>query len=726
MAHRDRYDDRYSYRPQSYGGRPPPDRPPPDRYDDHYEPYPRSQRPDPYYQDSHRNQDDGRGDMFHFRGAANARNDSYRPREDHYRPRDNDRDPRDFSFRMNEGSTPSFAPSNDQQYGNGERRRSRRNQGGVKNQPGRGRPNHRGGRGRFIPKAAYDRAIMRAQREPTPEQLKGMGDGQTRFKILDDESDTSSEAMDLGTPDDDHRKNAVDGAVDLTADDSDDEEHPRAKRARIGTPVVEETKPKWSNPDPYTALPPPAEGKKVGENLLKLMRKAKNEIAKDDSTKAAGASDFISLNFDDEEEDDDEGEVVEISSDDGLPAEAAAAQPVGGRSTFSHLDNLHPDRYAAPPSPPPGIGVSAPSGLPQVPPMGKLDVWPPPPPPPPKADQDTLQVAQAVERQDVSAAPTQRAQKAAKRKREREQKAQGEVNEEWDAYGDVEPTPWRSCDVPPREIHDSNDLLHQEILQFYEFVKPQEFETVMREDLIKRLQLAVQRAYPAYQAQVLAFGSYRAGLHLPTADMDIVVNSGDFMRGGFGMFRQNHSQMRKFAANLERNDIVKPGSLTIIAAARVPIIKFVEKHTQLRVDISFENATGTAANQTFSTWKERYPAMLPVVALIKQFLSMRDLAEVHTGGLGGFSVICLIVCSIHFLQVKKGPEFRPEENLDLVLMAFLHLYGRKFDLHINGLEMDPIRYIKKVCAVLANFAVFHANQSRENSTASHPNPVACL
>lgn len=60
-------------------------------------------------------------------------------------------------------------------------------------------------------------------------------------------------------------------------------------------------------------------------------------------------------------------------------------------------------------------------------------------------------------------------------------------------------------------------------MDFYQFVKPRDFEDVVRQRLIDDLQDRVKDFNP--NARIRAFGSFPAGLYLPTADMDLVCVS---------------------------------------------------------------------------------------------------------------------------------------------------------------------------------------------------------
>ena len=133
--------------------------------------------------------------------------------------------------------------------------------------------------------------------------------------------------------------------------------------------------------------------------------------------------------------------------------------------------------------------------------------------------------------------------------------------------------------------------LHKEIIDFYGWVKPQEYERIVREDIISRIKRELVRLHPG---DLQAFGSYAAGLYLPTGDMDLVYMM---------LAPMSKSKLHRFSNFIERSDLAVAGSVKTIAFARVPIIKFVDARTGIRVDLSFNNDTGTTAIETFKEWQ---------------------------------------------------------------------------------------------------------------------------
>ena len=142
--------------------------------------------------------------------------------------------------------------------------------------------------------------------------------------------------------------------------------------------------------------------------------------------------------------------------------------------------------------------------------------------------------------------------------------------------------------------------------------------------------------------------------------------------------------------------IAQQGSVEVTTTAKVPLVKFVDRVTAIKVDVSFENDTGVIANNTFALWKKQFPAMPLLVTIIKQFLMMRGMNEVQYGGLGGFSVTCLVTSLLQNMPRVQSGELVPEQNLGEILIEFLDFYGNQFDTTHTGITMDPPGYFDKV------------------------------
>lgn len=253
---------------------------------------------------------------------------------------------------------------------------------------------------------------------------------------------------------------------------------------------------------------------------------------------------------------------------------------------------------------------------------------------------------------------------------------------------------------------------------FFEYVKPRPFEEIARRDLVTRVKAAICSfnggGGSARNAEVHCFGSFASGLYLPTADMDLVVLSQSFLNGGPREIGQTTNQLRMITQHIEKLGVAKSNTATFIAKSKVPIVKFTDKRTGIKVDISFENTSGFPAIETFEAWKAQYPAMPVLVALVKQLLAMRGLNEVFSGGIGGFTTICM---ATHILQTV--PELQAEftsaqQNYGEIFMKFLDFYANKIDIGSTGILMYPPYHYDKVKN--PNFS-----QNKERLTVIDPN-----
>lgn len=253
-----------------------------------------------------------------------------------------------------------------------------------------------------------------------------------------------------------------------------------------------------------------------------------------------------------------------------------------------------------------------------------------------------------------------------------------------------------------------------EIMDFFHLFKPADVAEKMRGALISDLRQAAQRIWG--DADILPFGSYPAGLYLPTADMDLVFVSDGYMNGGYAKYNSK-SALYRFRDFLDRERIAAPNSIEVIAKAKVPLVKYIDYKTGLRVDVSFENDTGLIANKTFQEWKTTFPAMPILVTVIKQFLAMRGLNEPVNGGIGGFTVTCLVVSLLQLMPQVQSGSMIPEHHLGEILMEFFDLYGNEFNVSTTAIQLKPPGYTSKASIIsLQNFLqIYEPNTSQTNA-----------
>ncbi|KAF4772519.1 hypothetical protein HAV15_012262 [Penicillium sp. str.  len=474
----------------------------------------------------------------------------------------------------------------------------------------RGNPNYRGSRPNPSPPTA-DRPLLSRKRESTPEKLQGETKTKPPRNFASLLASSNSEETKRDTSDDDSDTERPHKKRTMSVDESQDP-------TPISNPCPSVLR--WSNPDPYTAIPLPSKQMNQRLDVVKLIHKPRL----DDKAKAAETDelrenlDFISLSMISESEH--QSNAPENASDIALKG------PTGQENVYS-------------------------------------------------ADPSRKRTQRGAIKRHVrkTGKPTSK------------YNCDGSVIKEWRPPSQETGTPW--FESTPSSLHIEFQL-DREILSFYDWAKPQEFGNVVRRDLVERLNIAFQSRYAG--TEIHAFGSFGSGIYLPTADIDLVILSDNFRRTGVRSFGERKGKIYAISGFLESTNIAVPDSIECVTHARVPILKFVDRLTGLRVDMSFDNNSGLMANETFQTWKEQFPIMPVILSVVKQFLLIRGLNEVRTGGLGGFSVTCLVTSLLQHL-----PKGHMQLNPGSILMEYFNFYGNKFQYNQAAICLDPPGYFSK-------------------------------
>ena len=173
-----------------------------------------------------------------------------------------------------------------------------------------------------------------------------------------------------------------------------------------------------------------------------------------------------------------------------------------------------------------------------------------------------------------------------------------------------------------------------------------------------------------------------------TSDLDLVIQS-DSMA-----YVNKVTILRALANTMKRAGITN--NVTIIAKARVPIVKFVTNHGNLAVDISINHINGVFAGKVVLGFLRELPVLRALVLVIKAFLGQRSMNEVFSGGLGSYSIVCLAVSFLQMHPKIRRGEIDPSKNLGVLMMEFFELYGCCFNYHEVGISIrDGGSYFSK-------------------------------
>lgn len=217
--------------------------------------------------------------------------------------------------------------------------------------------------------------------------------------------------------------------------------------------------------------------------------------------------------------------------------------------------------------------------------------------------------------------------------------------------------------------------LHEEILDFVDFISPSPEETAMRIELVKKVKAIIKGLWPSAEVQI--FGSLRTELFLPVSDVDLVV---------FGQWERPPLQQLEQA--VQKHSASKPYSIKVIKVldrATVPIIKLIDQESDLKVDICFNVNSAVDAAEFIKDCLKENPLLRPLILVLKQFLLQRDMIEVFRGGIGSYT---LVLMAISFLQMRPRSDSGKSENLGMLLIEFFELYGRHFNYMKTGIRFN--------------------------------------
>lgn len=223
--------------------------------------------------------------------------------------------------------------------------------------------------------------------------------------------------------------------------------------------------------------------------------------------------------------------------------------------------------------------------------------------------------------------------------------------------------------------NDLAQLLHEEILDFVAYLSPTDEEHSVRVHVVESIRNVVKDVFGG-DADVHVFGSFSTKLYLPSSDLDLVILAPETIPAGHAV---PTSYYYKLANALKKANLTQGDSLQVITKARVPIIKFVDAHGHFQVDISFNVESGINASNIVQDLMAKYPALKPLTYVLKQFLLIRGLNEVYTGGLSSYGLSAILTSFLQMHPLIQSGEIKQEENLGVLLIEFLEFYGKWFN-----------------------------------------------
>lgn len=215
--------------------------------------------------------------------------------------------------------------------------------------------------------------------------------------------------------------------------------------------------------------------------------------------------------------------------------------------------------------------------------------------------------------------------------------------------------------------------------------------------LVSDIKAIVGRVYPRNPLQVV--GSYSTGLANRLSDIDFNLSFPEYEKNPL---ERGPSPTRDKARKAAGRALVRMHRAiektyhrskrlftnAELVHARVPIVKAEHRGTMIRVEIQ-ALATTKDAREYIASYLTEFPTLHTLYIVIRSALHIRDLTNVHKGGLGSYSIFMMIINALKHASGKYS-----SDDLAGQFLHVLDFYGHA-DLYKYGYSVDPPRTVLK-------------------------------
>ncbi|GAA98957.1 hypothetical protein E5Q_05645 [Mixia osmundae IAM 14324] len=247
-------------------------------------------------------------------------------------------------------------------------------------------------------------------------------------------------------------------------------------------------------------------------------------------------------------------------------------------------------------------------------------------------------------------------------------------------------TPW-CANVDWDGCSSAIQMLTKELQAFKAYVTPSRAEHAFRGHVIDQVRNALRQIWADTDLQ--PFGSYLTQLYLPGGDIDLVMLSATAAS-------QTPSRVLHRIAQIMRDANIGY-DFVVISRAKVPIVKFISTTGGFNIDISLNQPGGIRAGTVVQRMIDHNggEAARTLIYCIKLYLSIRGMSEVFTGGLGSYSLICMVISFFQIHPKVQSGSIDLMESLGPLLIDFFDLYGRNFNYDLVGITVKESGYYNK-------------------------------
>jgi hypothetical protein len=208
--------------------------------------------------------------------------------------------------------------------------------------------------------------------------------------------------------------------------------------------------------------------------------------------------------------------------------------------------------------------------------------------------------------------------------------------------------------------------LHEEICDFYEWVRPTEGEIVLRRFIEAQITAIARHRFPGCDPVV--YGSSTTGLMLPYSDLDMsILNVTE---------ASIEDALLALSRDVTANNMCELHAPQVLLKTKVPLIKFTSSLAPIDVDVSVNAGDGRANSKYINSRLQLFPEARPLITLVKYLLKQRDLNDTYRGGLGSFAAALLVLSFLqHHPMYTTDCANRANYGLGRLLVDLLRYYG---------------------------------------------------
>lgn len=207
--------------------------------------------------------------------------------------------------------------------------------------------------------------------------------------------------------------------------------------------------------------------------------------------------------------------------------------------------------------------------------------------------------------------------------------------------------------------------LQRQIIQNYTQLKPTRESDAIRLAILTDIQKRLDSWFPQSSLLVELFGSGGNGLYFPGSDSDVCVYYSKVPP-------ERSITIYELGVSLRQANWTK--NVSIIAHAKIPVVKMTHIKSGLPVDVSIENTIAIENTRLIGLYMDLDSRVKPLAFALKVWCKSRAISHPRDGTLSSYSYTLML---IHYLQRTYPPVLPNLQSAGKALRPFEHTYERE-------------------------------------------------